>query len=619
MATLIPSLSTCTRRMTTGERRFALRLIDKLEDDYLCWYDVPIGAKSSHPDFVVLNPRRGLLIVEVKDWKLETIKAADRIGVTLHTNTGLKVESNPLEQARQYAQVVADLLERDPQLRDHSNGRYQNRLCFPWGYGVVLPNISRKAFEGTDLGEVIHSGRVICQDEMFESADPEQFQQRLWDMFTVQFKTVLSLPQIDRVRWHLFPEIRIRSEQLLLIEAPGTPQSVADTVPDLLKVMDLQQEQLARNLGEGHRVIHGVAGSGKTLILGYRCERLAPLLQKPILVLCYNTVLAAKLHAAIKLKNLAERVNVRTFHAWCRDQLRLYNVTMPASGDTFYDAVVESVIAGVDRGQIPRAQYGAVLIDEGHDFRPEWLKVVTQMVDPSTNSLLVLFDDAQSIYDSKTKRKFSFSSVGIQAQGRTTILRLNYRNTSDVLSVAYDFAKNYMTPAEAEEDGVPMIRPQSAGRRGPLPVLNQLANLKLEGDFIARELAAINKEGWPWREMAVLYRARFIGEEMTKRLRAAGIPVQWLGEGNGKRGFDPSEDSVKVMTMHSSKGLEFPAVAIPGLGYMPFRDQDPQEEAKLLYVAMTRALEVLLMTCHQETEFVTRLKQARAGVGGAVN
>ncbi len=605
--------------MTGGERRFAQRLVDKLEDDYLCWYDVPIGTKSSHPDFVVLNPRRGLLIVEVKDWKLETIKAADRVGVTLHTNTGLKVESNPLEQARQYAQVVADLLARDPQLTDQDDGRYQNRLCFPWGYGVVLANISRKAFEGTDLGQVIHPGRVICQDEMFETADPEHFQKRLWDMFTVRFKTVLSLPQIDRIRWHLFPEIRIRSEQLLLIEALGTPQSVADTVPDLLKVMDLQQEQLARNLGEGHRVIHGVAGSGKTLILGYRCERLAPLLQKPILVLCYNTVLAAKLQAAIQLKNLADKVNVRTFHAWCRDQLKLYNVPMPASGGTFYDAVVEKVIAGVDRGQIPRAQYGAVMIDEGHDFKPEWLKVVTQMVDPSTNSLLVLFDDAQSIYESNATRKFSFSSVGIQAQGRTTILRLNYRNTSEVLSVAYDFAKDFMTPAEAEEDGVPLIRPQSGGRRGPLPVLNQLANLKEEGDFIAKELAAINKEGWPWREMAVVYRARFIGEETTKRLRAAGIPVQWLGEGNGKRGFDSSEDSVKIMTIHSSKGLEFPVVAIPGLGYMPFRDQDPKEEAKLLYVAMTRAMDMLLMTCHQETEFVTRLKKARTGAGSVSN
>ena len=598
--------------MNGGEKRFAQRLVDKLEDDYLCWYDVPVGARGLHPDFVVLNPRRGLLIVEVKDWKLETIKSADKASATILTNTGHKVVLNPLEQARHYAQVIADLLERDTQLTVHDKGRFQNRLCFPWGYGVALPNISRKAFERTDLGEVIGAERVICQDEIFDSVDAEQFQRRLWDMFTVKFRTVLSLPQIDRIRWHLFPEIRVRSEQLLLIENPGTPQTVADTLPDLIKVMDLKQEQLARNLGEGHRVIHGVAGSGKTLILGFRCERLAPALQKPILVLCYNVTLAAKLHSAVTAKNLSDKVSVRTFHSWCRDQLVLYNVELPANGKEFFDEVVERVIAAVERGQIPRAQYGAVMIDEGHDFKPEWLNLVAQMVDPSTNSLLVLFDDAQSIYDSRTKRKFSFSSVGIQAQGRTTILRLNYRNTAEVLSVAYEFAKDFMTPAEAEEDAVPLIRPESAGRRGPLPVLNQLPTLQREADFIAQELTAINKEGWPWREMAVLYRAGFIGEEVTRRLRAAGVPVQWLGEGSGKRGFNLSEDTVKVMTMHSSKGLEFPVVAIPGLGYMPFGGYDVLDEAKLLYVAMTRAMEMLLMTCHQETEFVTRIKHARA-------
>ena len=54
----------------------------------------------------------------------------------------------------------------------------------------------------------------------------------------------------------------------------------------MVRVMDLQQEQLARSLGEGHRVIHGVAGSGKTMILGYRCQYLAKVLAKPILVLC---------------------------------------------------------------------------------------------------------------------------------------------------------------------------------------------------------------------------------------------------------------------------------------------------------------------------------------------
>jgi hypothetical protein len=38
MATLIPAIGSCVSRMTSGERRFAYRLEDKLEDDYLCWY-----------------------------------------------------------------------------------------------------------------------------------------------------------------------------------------------------------------------------------------------------------------------------------------------------------------------------------------------------------------------------------------------------------------------------------------------------------------------------------------------------------------------------------------------------------------------------------------------------
>ena len=36
--------------------------------------------------------------------------------------------------------------------------------------------------------------------------------------------------------------------------------------------MDLQQEKLERSLVDGRRVIHGVAGSGKNMILGYRAE-----------------------------------------------------------------------------------------------------------------------------------------------------------------------------------------------------------------------------------------------------------------------------------------------------------------------------------------------------------
>jgi hypothetical protein len=64
MAKLFPILSSVARRMTSGERRFAGRLETHLEDDYLCWYDVPVGRSGTHPDFIILHPRRGILIIE---------------------------------------------------------------------------------------------------------------------------------------------------------------------------------------------------------------------------------------------------------------------------------------------------------------------------------------------------------------------------------------------------------------------------------------------------------------------------------------------------------------------------------------------------------------------------
>lgn len=116
MATLIPALGSCLSKMTSGEKRFANRLEDKLEDDYLLWYDVPIGRSGVHPDFIVLHPMRGILILEVKDWRLDTIQSMDKVSTTLLTQQGIKSVANPLEQARHYAHTVCHLLERDAQL-----------------------------------------------------------------------------------------------------------------------------------------------------------------------------------------------------------------------------------------------------------------------------------------------------------------------------------------------------------------------------------------------------------------------------------------------------------------------------------------------------------------------
>lgn len=591
MATLIPSYSACASRMTPGERRFAQRLESKLEDDYLCWYDVPIGQSMRHPDFVVLHPRRGLLILEVKDWKLDTIQSITKSDVSLLTDKGLKHAANPLEQARQYAHAVVDTLKKDPQLV-FSSGRMQGKLLFPWTYGVVLANISRKRFENTDLSEVLETHRVICQDEMVESVEMEAFQKRLWDMFTVGGFGKLGLPQIDRVRWHMFPEIRLPAKQGDLF---NEVEAASAELPDILRVMDLQQEQLARSLGEGHRVIHGVAGSGKTLILGYRAEYLARACSKPILILCYNKALAKRLEHWMQEKGVADKVIVQNFHAWCHRQLTAYNVGLPegnARQDGYWDDMVDKVIRGVDKQLIPAGQYEAVLIDEGHDFKPEWFKLVVQMVDPRTNALLVLYDDAQSIYPTGEKRNFSFKSVGVQAQGRTTVFKINYRNTQEILEFAARFAKALLTPTDAGEDGVPRLLPISAGFHGPKPLLIKLPTLKDEAKYIVEQFKAAHREGTAWKDMAILYRNwNPVGKVINDAFAVAGIPIT----GHKNIQFGDKQDTVKLITFHSSKGLEFPLVAIPGMSIPSGEDMATEDEARLLYVAMTRATNELLV------------------------
>jgi superfamily I DNA/RNA helicase len=423
-------------------------------------------------------------------------------------------------------------------------------------------------------------------------------------MFNVDFSSKLTLPQVERIRACLFPDIRISRQSLFAEEFE--PEASEGLPTNDIQVMDLRQEAIARGLGEGHRVIHGVAGSGKTLILAYRCEFLARTLNKPILVLVYNKALATWLAHQVAARGLADRVSVRTFHGWCHDQLTLYHVPKPVSeGESFYKDLVATVIRAVDSGQIPRAQYGALLIDEGHDFEPDWLRLVVQMLDPKTNSLLLLYDDAQSIYGANRSKSFTFRSVGISALGRTKILKRNYRNTDEILACASAFAREILSPKEADEDGVPLVAPEPGGRKGPRPRFCETQSAREEAAIIRQELKRLHAQGIPWREMGVVYTARFVAEEVARALDEAGVPFEWLKDSQSKY-FDPGRDCVRVMTAQSSKGLQYKVGVVAGTGYWPRNNESG--EARLMYVAMTRAVDELFITSSKKSVFSERLR-----------
>jgi superfamily I DNA/RNA helicase len=87
-----------------------------------------------------------------------------------------------------------------------------------------------------------------------------------------------------------------------------------------------------------------------------------------------------------------------------------------------------------------------------------------------------------------------------------------------------------------------------------------------------------------------------------------GIPVSvGYDRNNSKPGFNHSSATVKILTMHACKGLEFDSVVVPDLGAMPFAKVEVQEEARVLYVALTRATHRLLITHHSDSVFTQQL------------
>jgi hypothetical protein len=597
------------QRVHSGEGRVFEALARCLEDDYTVWHNIPIMGSGREPDFVVLHPQRGLLVLEVKDWRRQTIVDANPMQVQLRTETGVVAVDHPVAQARGYMLDVTHQLQKFPELL-HKEGKHRGKLLLPWGWGAILSRIKRAEVAADEsFPAVFERHKVLLWDDLADDVDPMALQEKLWGMFNVRWQATLSLPQMNIVRGLLFPELRIGAQQLLPLQ--GSPAKLV--VQDVLQVMDLRQESVARNLGEGHRVIHGPAGSGKTMILVFRAAQLAAAARadKPILVLCYNRDLATRIDTMLRLRGVGAAVQVSTFHRWAMDLIRTYQLGPVRSGkltDEDYEALARLACDGIASARVPKGQYTAMLIDEAHDLADDWLAAAAQMVDPATRSLLVLYDDAQSIYQQK-RRKMNFARLGIEAQGRTEVLKINYRNTTEVLALALECAEGILDGKHPRaEDEMPLVMPESAGRSGPLPVFLRFDSGRQEAAQVASDVADLVAQGRSPGDIAVLARYWRSLEPIRTALVAKGIACSPPRTEYRRGGASAPE--VTLTTLHSSKGLEFPVVFVVGLDQMEVAEARRIEELRLLYVGMTRATHRLHLTAVGSSRLSVHVERA---------
>ena len=166
-------------------------------------------------------------------------------------------------------------------------------------WSVCWPYLTTTRFLWSRLGAADRAMPILTRTDLTEQRLPGALRRVLGG----GRPRPLSESQQKRARAVVNPEIvlpRSRAESLPLFQEPEIPME------DVIRVMDREQERVAEHLGAGYRVLRGVAGSGKTLVLAHRARHLHKHWSGwRILVLCFNRVLANALRTMVDARQAA--------------------------------------------------------------------------------------------------------------------------------------------------------------------------------------------------------------------------------------------------------------------------------------------------------------------------
>ena len=129
-----------------------------------------------------------------------------------------------------------------------------------------------------------------------------------------------------------------------------------------------------------------------------------------------------------------------------------------------------------------------------------------------------------------------------------------------------------------------------------------------------RSIKAWHERGDFLGDIAVICMKPDHGERIAHQLQALGISHLLITERSGKRAYDPRKPQVNILSVQSSKGLEFRSVIFLGIGQIESSETQAAQNMKLLYVGMTRAKERLLITASAKNSFTEKLSSLTSAI-----
>lgn len=245
--------------------------------------------------------------------------------------------------------------------------------------------------------------------------------------------------------------------------------------------------------------------------------------------------------------------------------------------------------------------YDAVVVDEVQDLNPQEILLLKAIGGTGENGLTFIGDGGQRIYPGG----FSLRSLGIEVRGRSRKLLVNYRTSEQIRRFADRvLGEDYDDLDEGTEN-------RSGTRNlfsGPEPEVRVFSSSSEEDEWVAKRISDLLDEGFDGDRIGVFARVNYRLRSVESALHRWKIEFARLKDNEDFTG----DQRVRLGTMHRVKGLEFQAVFVVSTnrGLLPHRNavDDPDDslewreayrrERQLLYVNITRARELVHISCH---------------------
>ncbi|TAY80983.1 nuclease-related domain-containing DEAD/DEAH box helicase [Rhizobium ruizarguesonis] len=526
------------------------------------------------PDFVLLNPRVGIAVFEVKDWNLDAIRYyVDQSSgyPKLMGDDSQKVFSlerqNPFKAVARYKEAIFNLY--CPRLEEKFGfAAITGGVIFPYADSARIRKLQQPFLQPSQVVKAKRYLPVAGEQEIAAGAIDVIFPDAILAKSSLMTEALAQ----DLRGWLVEPDFSVTQREPL--------------------ILDRNQRSLAESRTQsGYRRIKGPAGSGKSLVLAARA---ASLLNegKSVLVASFNITLWHYLRdlivRGVDSPRRMERVTFTHFHLWCREVChqaeldeqyselfapvrKIENDRLLSQGEKAQR--IKPIIQNIANVLAPAladkavtdpkvVTYDAVLVDEGQDYRLSWWNALRKCCN-ADGELVLVADATQDVYG--TARGWTedvMSGAGFQG-GRWAQLDVSYRLPPDALRMARAFAERYL-PAEN------LHLPE--GEQGSLDIYPcTLRWIQSRSDDAVREcvnaiLAAMRetgKNGVANADITFLCNDTTIGKAVTDELQTYNVravhtfePENNLESRRKKMGFFMGDARVKATTLHSFKGWE---------------------------------------------------------------